>query len=276
MSSALPPEEGSNPHYKNTTLMSNNLSNIVRKINRFELKYMVSIQEAQQFKKDIQAYLVPDPNGDAGGYYNLSSLYYDSPGLRFYWEKIDGIRYRRKLRIRHYENSHPITPTTPVFVEIKQRLNRVTQKRRVVLPYDAALRLCTHRQAPDHHPKDAPVIDEILSMAWQYDLRPASVVRYARQAFIGTDYDIGLRVTFDKDLRYRANPLDLNVNDGDLRMFPAERVIIEIKANERVPYWLTELVAQNNLNLMRVSKYCRSIEMAERAPVPGWRLLPAY
>jgi SPX domain protein involved in polyphosphate accumulation len=248
-----------------------NLSHTIRKFNRFELKYLMPIKAAEAFKRALRAYLVPDDHGDSVGCYGLSSLYYDGPHFCFYWEKVDGIKFRRKLRIRHYESSEPLTAGTPVFVEIKQRLNRVTQKRRVLLPYGEALRLCDGRQVPEHAPQDAAVIDEIHGMLWQYNLRPASVVRYTRQALVGTDYDIGLRVTFDTDLSYRANHLALCAETGGLQLLPPDWTVVEIKVNERIPYWLTELVAAHNLNLVRVSKYCRSIELAQNLATPAWR-----
>ena len=252
------------------------LSHIIRKFNRFELKYLVPIQDAERFKQALKTNLVPDDHGDSVGCYYLSSLYYDSSDFRFYWEKVDGIKFRRKLRIRHYESAGPLTADTPVFVEIKQRVSRVTQKRRILLPYREALRLCDERQIPEassfaQTSHDAEVIDEILSMCWQYNLRPASIVRYARQALIGTDYDIGLRVTFDTDLSYRAGDLELQTDDSGLLLFPPDWTVIEIKVNERIPYWLTELVAVHNLSLVRVSKYCRSVELAQHLAAPAWR-----
>ena len=240
------------------------LSHTIRKFNRFELKYLVPIQAAEQFKQALRAYLVPDDHGNSSGRYCISSLYYDGPDFRFYWEKVDGIKFRRKLRIRRYayESAEPVAADTSVFVEIKQRLNRITQKRRVRLPYGEALRLCNERQIPEHTRRDAAVVDEITSMLWQYDLRPVSVVSYVRQALVGTEYDIGLRVTFDTDLSYLADHLGLDERTGNLLLFPPDWAVVEIKANERVPYWLTELVAVHNLHLVRVSKYCRSIELA--------------
>ncbi len=242
-----------------------NLSHTIRKFNRFELKYLVTLRQAESFKKALGAFLTPDDHGDAGGSYELASLYYDSPGLRCYWEKVDGLRFRRKLRIRRYVGEESLEGQTPVFVEIKQRLDRVTQKRRVLLPYQVALRLCEQHEPPEAELEapDRAVIDEILSMGWQYDLRPTSVVTYARQALVGSEFDIGLRVTFDKDLRYRVHNLRLEEPDTGLFLFPPDWVVVEIKVNERIPYWLTELVAQHNLSLVRVSKYCRSIEMAQ-------------
>jgi len=264
------------------------LSHAIRRFNRFELKYLVPIRAAERFKEALRANLVPDDHGDQAGCYYLSSLYYDSPDYRCYWEKVDGIRFRRKLRIRCYETAGPLASDTPVFVEIKQRVNRVTQKRRVLLPYGQALRLCDERQAPQAGERsesrsasgadersgsrsasgaESAVIDEILAMAWEYDLRPASIVRYARQALVGSEYDIGLRVTFDTDLTYRVGDLPaLHEPKSGLLLFPPDWAVVEIKVNERIPYWLTELVAIHNLSLVRVSKYCRSIELAQNLP----------
>jgi hypothetical protein len=252
----------------------NHLSHTIRKFNRFELKYLVSIQQAEAFRKTLTAYLVPDQHGDALGLYELSSLYYDSPDYRFYWEKMDGIRYRRKLRIRHYMNSQPLHGDQPVYIEIKQRLNRVTQKRRVVLAYQDALQLCNNRQPPAGAPEDQAVLDEVMSMLWQYDLHPASVVTYSRLALVGTDFDIGLRVTFDRDLRSRIHSLSLMDSQYDTYLYPPDLCIIEIKANECIPYWLTEEVAKHQLNLIRVSKYCRSIELnaAVKLSPSGFRM----
>ncbi|MBI3169035.1 MAG: polyphosphate polymerase domain-containing protein [Chloroflexi bacterium] len=240
-----------------------NLSHTIRRFNRFELKYLVSLKEAEVFKKALRTYLLADEHGNGNGRYALASLYYDSPDFRCYWEKVDGVRFRRKLRIRCYETDELLMEDTPVFVEIKQRLDRVTQKRRVVLPYSEALRLCNERQMPDHvAPEDEAVMDEIYAYLWQYNLRPVSIVRYERQAFIGTDYDLGLRVTFDTSLSYQVHQLRLEEQASNLPMVSPDRTVMEIKVNERIPYWLTEMIAAYNLRMIRISKYCRSIELA--------------
>jgi SPX domain protein involved in polyphosphate accumulation len=119
-----------------------NISHTIRRFNRFELKYLITLREAERFKTALRAYLIDDEHGSGNGSYALTSLYYDSPDFRCYWEKVDGIKFRRKLRIRRYETEAPLTADTPVFIEIKQRLDRVTQKRRVILPYRDALLLC--------------------------------------------------------------------------------------------------------------------------------------
>ena len=260
--------------------MNTKLNHTIRKFNRFELKYLITLQQAEKLKDALRAYMHPDEHGNDNGRYALASLYFDSPDLRCYWEKEYGIRYRRKLRLRRYEGSENITAgetlteETSIFVEVKQRIDRVTQKRRAVLPYSEALRLCNDRQIPDHAPEDKAVIEEIYVYLWQYNLRPVSIVRYNRQAFIGTAYDLGLRVTFDTALTFQAHPLHLHEAPSGLPMMPANRVVMEVKVNERIPSWLSELIANHNLRVERVSKYCRSIENAQNMPALRWRYLP--
>jgi hypothetical protein len=250
----------------------NNLSHTIRKFNRFELKYLITLQQAERFKSGLRAYLMPDEHGKNNGRYTVSSLYYDSPGFRCYWEKLDGLKIRRKLRIRRYESSEVLTEEMPVFLEIKQRVDRVTQKRRAILPYGEALWLCNDRQIPAHTAGDEEVIHEIFVLLCQYNLRPASIVRYDRQAFIGTDYDIGLRVTFDTSLSFQSHQLHLHEQPSGLPMLDPGLVVMEVKVNERIPYWLTDMIAAHNLQLARFSKYCRSIEAAKNVPSTPWRI----
>ena len=249
----------------------NNLSHTIRTFNRFELKYLLSLPQAERFKAALRAYLVPDDHGHGNGRYALSSLYFDSPDLRCYREKLDGIKFRRKLRIRQYETGEALTEESPVFVEVKQRVDRVTQKRRACLPYAGALRLCHDRQLPSHAPGDDAILDEVLVFLWRYNLRPASIVRYERQAFTGTEYDLGLRVTFDSSLSFQAHPLHLHEPPSGLPMLRTDRVVMEIKVNERIPYWLSGLIAAHNLQMVRFSKYCRSIAAAQKMPATQWR-----
>jgi hypothetical protein len=58
-------------------------------------------------------------------------------------------------------------------------------------------------------------------------------------------------------------------------MLPASLVVMEIKVNERLPYWLTQMIAAHNLQVRRVSKCCRSIEAARNLPPTQRRCLPA-
>ena len=244
----------------------NNFYQSMRNFNRFELKYLVDLKQAEQIKSVLMHYMTRDTNGSSSGRYTISSLYYDSPSHKCYWEKENGLKFRRKLRIRHYVNDQMLVDETPVFLEIKQRVDRVTQKRRIRLPYKDALLLCNDRQIPEHYPSDRAVISEIYVFVWQNNLAPACIVSYDRQAFIGTVYDAGLRVTFDTNITYQVHPLRLHESHNNLPLMSPDNVILEIKVNERIPYWLTEVIAAHNLQLYRISKYCCSMDAAWEIP----------
>ncbi len=153
-----------------------------------------------------------------------------------------------------------------MFVEIKQRIDRVTQKRRAVLPYGDALDLCDERIVPDHEERDAAVVDEAFELVVRHNLQPSCITTYQREPWVGGEYDPGLRLTIDFDLRYRVHDLWLDSKHAGRFMFPPQYAVLEIKANDRVPYWLTHLVARNNLQLTRTSKYCTSLEVSGYGP----------
>ncbi|KAB8194622.1 VTC domain-containing protein [Nonomuraea phyllanthi] len=241
--------------------------------NRYEIKYLVDTAEAAELREEIGQRLDPDRHsGDRG--YGIWSVYYDTRQLRFYWEKIEGLKFRRKLRVRHYGDRFAVEDGTPVFVEIKQRVNRVTQKRRVRLPYRDALRLCDGRRMVEHEPAQRAFLEEVLDLVLRLDLRAVAMTGYIRHAYVGRDADVGLRVTFDHRVRGRDRDLHLGADAQNRLIVPARKTIVEVKANERVPYWLTDLTARRNLQVVRVSKYCQSVEAHGLAPrsifhVPG-------
>ena len=223
------------------------------------------VSVATELKRELEQYMSKDRYGQEGQY-TISSLYYDSQDFRFYWEKIEGIKYRRKLRIRRYVDEGVFDDDSLVYVEIKQRVDRVTQKRRVTMTYRQALDLCNEGIVPPHAEEDAAVIQEIESMVRLYALEPQSITTYQREAFVGADCDIGLRITFDTGIAYSRDDLDLAHHHRDDLMISPDMTIMEIKTNERIPYWVTELVARYNLRLIRVSKYCQSLEAAQVVP----------
>ncbi|HUG06716.1 MAG TPA: polyphosphate polymerase domain-containing protein [Candidatus Limnocylindria bacterium] len=237
----------------------------VRMFNRYEFKYLADQRTVAAFRAGLGSRVDRDRHG-ARGFYQVWSRYYDTADLSFYWQKIDGIRFRRKLRVRHYGEPDLITGETPVWVEIKQRLNRVTQKRRVLLPYAEALRLCAGQDPGTLIGHDVRVAEEIVGFVSTLALRPITVVGYVREALLGRDEDGGLRITIDSRLRGRDRDLDLHAAAENRLLVNPEVSVIELKVNERVPYWLTEHIALHGLRLVRLSKYCQSIEAFHGVP----------
>jgi SPX domain protein involved in polyphosphate accumulation len=228
----------------------------VRSFNRYELKYLLAHARASAFVADLGGYCRADPHSDPERGYPVYSLYWDSPDLDFFWEKIDGQKYRRKLRLRRY------TGGEYAFVEIKQRIDRTVQKRRVRLPLELAARVFTARgvDVEAEYEVSDPVGQEALFLSRTFDLRPTMAVLYRRRAWFG-NYDSELRITLDSRVQYDPRALDIRepFETGNYALAP-ESCVLEIKYNDRVPIWLTALVARHELPVVRYSKYCAAID----------------
>jgi hypothetical protein len=231
----------------------------IHRFNRYEIKYLVPEHGIPELRDRLSRRMAVDAN-TGGALERVSSLYYDTRDFRFYWEKIEGLKFRRKLRIRAYGEPDSINEDSQVFVEIKQRTNRVTQKRRVALPYRYALMLCSGKPVPDDIGIRPAFANEVLTMVTAGDLQPAAVTTYLRDPYIGVDADIGMRITIDHRVCGRRLDLDLSTDAMNQFLIPQKLAILEVKANERVPTWFTDLAAEFELSTARISKYCKAIE----------------
>jgi SPX domain protein involved in polyphosphate accumulation len=229
---------------------------LVRSFNRYELKYVIHASQIDAITQDVLHQMAPDRHGDASGSYVISSLYFDSADLKMLSSKVIGSRYRRKLRVRMY--GEDATPDAMAMVEIKQRLGRTTQKRRVVLPLRDGLRLCQGGQASTDRddPTDRQVSEEIRALALALQLRPACTISYRRRAFVGSAFEPGLRITFDTDVWASPPRLDFCAEPPSRFLLPRDWAILEIKVDDKVPRWIVELVTRHGCQLRRVSKYC--------------------
>jgi hypothetical protein len=245
-------------------------STMVRRFNRYELKYVIPVQRSAAIMKDLEGFVVPDPHGGVEGY-RLVSLYYDSPGLDFFWAKIDGLRFRRKLRIRIYP-AREIECTPRAMVEIKQRTNRTVQKRRIELPLEAAEGLAGGlvglRDLGSLDELDQEVASEVLYLVSAMHLAPSAITAYRRVAYVGSRYESGLRITFDLDLRGRTHALRVNADVDNLPLLSPEWCVLEIKSDDTVPDWVTSLLARHRCQMQRVSKYCAAVAKLSGKQIP--------
>jgi len=226
--------------------------------NRFEIKYLVPCKEIPRLVADLGAYVYQDPNGDDQWGYPIYSVYWDSPDRYFFWEKIEGLKFRRKLRFRRYGDSRD------VFLEIKQRDDRTLQKRRCRMPVeqaeglfaDLAVGMGSLRQDDVD-----PVVAEAAVMCHRHRLKPAVSVRYRRRAFFA-HFEPGLRITFDTRIQYRRATESSEVRPFDVGKYVLDpRVsVMEVKFTGQVPLWLARTTTRHGLQIVRMSKYCTAVD----------------
>jgi SPX domain protein involved in polyphosphate accumulation len=231
---------------------------MIRRFNRYELKYVLPAWQCDAIIADLDGFATPDEHGGSTGY-PVTSLYYDSPNFDCFWAKIDGIKFRRKVRLRIYPHAD-IEKTERGMVEIKQRINRTVQKKRLELPLPLAEQLCAGTLEPKSlDDMDQEVANEVRYLVNALDLRPTAITAYHRRAFIGNRYDSGLRITFDSDLRGRTHALRVNEATENHRFAPPDWSIMEVKSDDAIPDWVTSLLARHSCSLQRVSKYCAAL-----------------
>src|SRR5882672_12799942 len=102
---------------------------------RFELKYLIPEDTALKVRDFVRCYLDFDEYsvGKPNYSYPVHSLYLDSDDLKLYWDTINGDKNRFKLRLRYYSTN----ADTPVFFEIKRRMNNCILKQRGGIPQDS-------------------------------------------------------------------------------------------------------------------------------------------
>jgi hypothetical protein len=231
-----------------------------RAFNRYEVKYVVPQRKADAFIQELEPYLVTDPHGRDEWGYMVQSVYWDSDDLALFWEKVEGLERRRKLRLRRYgaDSEH-------VFVEIKQRLDRTVQKRRTQWSLDQARRAFDLGQplSSDDGPDPGDDVGrEALEMFHRYRLRPRMSVSYIRKAYF-CRYEPGLRITFDRMIRFDPFRLDVSEpSDGGRYMLDPRLTVMEVKFNHRVPVWLCKAAQRRGFEMVRLSKYCTAVDRA--------------
>jgi hypothetical protein len=224
-------------------------------MNRFEVKYLVATTIVASLLEEFAEYTQPDPHDDGGGY-RVYSVYWDTDDFRFFWEKIEGLKFRRKLRFRRYGD------TPAVFAEVKQREDRTVQKRRLVWPADRVASVFGDgdRRVDWGAIEGDSVATEIGMMIERMHLRPRMAVSYRRRALLGA-FDPELRLTFDGRIQYHHARLDIGqpFDVGRYALDP-RATVFEVKYNHRAPAWLVKAVARHGFQMVRMSKYCNAVD----------------
>ncbi len=229
----------------------------IRSFNRFELKYHLHYEQASHLLNLIKPYIKQDTYNIENGFYRIVTLYYDSPEFFCFWEKLDGFKFRRKVRIRLYDD----TPDR-AFLEIKQRIDRTIQKRRILGNRNEIIQYLDLWTPKGDDYLSGPVYEEALNLVYGLHLEPQIIVSYNREAYFGV-YESGLRITFDRNLCFEKYHDKFCFKRGNSKYFMKPwDVILEVKFNEVVPTWLCSALNSMNFEISRISKYCHAINKA--------------
>lgn len=227
---------------------------------RYEIKYLIPFRMYQALIQELQKKMTVDRNGDEFGCYNITSLYFDSPDKRIYYETRNKARFRQKLRLRIYDSA---TLQDNAFFEMKKKYKKRVNKRRTSIRLQGAYDYLNGVLQPENtYISNHQIFKEIDAFRSLYHLQPENIVSYDRQAFSGIE-DKDLRVTFDYNLRCRNNDLRIENGPGGYHFVEKDLVVMEVKVDHSVPLWLARLISDFGCPKDSVSKFCTSADVLE-------------
>ncbi|WP_455389680.1 polyphosphate polymerase domain-containing protein [Petrachloros mirabilis] len=223
---------------------------------RSEHKFLVHHSTRTHLLELCARYLIADPLATHNGCSPVLSLYYDTPTLDFYDDKLAGFGQRHKVRLRTYGLS--FRPGQLTFLEIKQRLNDGIRKIRWRIT-DFTMQHLEPSYWVEHSPPAAAIFNMLSA---RHHLRPSVQVWYQREAYASVR-EPDVRITFDSNLiaMFPGERLDRDVTHEPLRaILPDNMLILEFKANDRLPGWLTSTAATLELQERPIPKYVLAVD----------------
>ena len=201
---------------------------------RFEKKYLLNPYQYSVLKAEIDKRFEPDKYGET----KICNLYLDTSDYVLIRRSIDKPVFKEKIRLRTYGVP---TDSTTAFLELKRKFNKIVYKRRIHMDYDKSLE-CVNGNYSIFD--DKQISKEIKYFFELYgDIRPRFYISYDRCAFFYKETS-DIRITFDKNLVWRDNDLDLRLGSYGEHLLPPDYTLMEIKVPNTVPLWLAELLSK--------------------------------
>lgn len=212
---------------------------------RIETKYLLDEDQYRMLQVRLKNIAKVDEYGETP----ILNVYFDTPGYQLINTSLEKPAYKEKLRLRSYGIPKEETET---FIEIKKKYKGIVYKRRIKMTYiESMAYLC------ERHPiKEPSQISREIDYFFRYyeGIRPMMAISYERIAMAGI-YDPALRITFDKNIRWRTENLDLGKgNDGRGILQPGQ-YLMELKIAGAISLELAHIFSELNIRQISFSKY---------------------
>ncbi|MGI6402735.1 MAG: polyphosphate polymerase domain-containing protein [Oscillospiraceae bacterium] len=214
---------------------------------RRETKYLLDLGSAYCLQQRLEKVLPVDRPGEPDGYL-VRSLYFDSIHDQDYYDKVDGLETRRKIRLRIYS-----TADTTAKLEVKEKQGSDQWKRSASLPKEDAQLLIQRdydRLLQKYH---SPFLQAVLHKMQMEGYVPKTIVEFRRLAYMGQANNT--RITFDT--RLAATEANFDLFSPQLPLYPIlYPVILEVKYNHFLLSYMKDLLHLADQIPVSTSKYC--------------------
>ena len=220
---------------------------------RHELKFAIPYADYAAMRLRLKKVMKTDPHTVADGRYLIRSVYFDNSDDKALREKIDGIAWREKFRIRYYNDDFSF-----IALEKKMKVDSLCLKYDVRITEEECRRILGGDTAfMKEHP--AELLRELYAKMQYQRLRPRVLVSYVREPYI---YPAGnVRVTFDSQIRttlFHREFLEERVSDISATDTPQD-MFLEVKYDAFLPEIIQDLIQVPGIRQQAFSKYgaCR-------------------
>lgn len=224
---------------------------------RYELKYRLTVGQYRAVRAEIDKRLSPDAFGET----TIQSLYYDTADNRLVRASLEKPMYKEKLRLRCYGLNDS---DKDVYLEMKRKYDGIVYKRRISCKEQEVNKLFAGKYPDSQIGKELGYFLDFYG-----ELLPKILILYDRAAFLDTEGD--LRVTFDRNIRYRTAGLDFQTSLKGEKLLPEDTVLMELKCGMSLPLWLCNLLCRENIQKQSFSKYGTAYEREYRKAINSRR-----
>ena len=233
---------------------------------RYEFKFPLDLRKREEVELEVANFMSFDGHvhPELHNAYYVRSLYYENDAATHYYEKIDGVKERRKFRLRTYGKE--FEQSLPIYLEEKNRDGDRVRKHRIPIDSSHLPAFCSSERYTELHEVFSGVylVDRFLFDAFRRSLKPKLLVDYVRRPYVSA-YDMNFRVTFDSVLM-SAKTDSLFPPDGEnWRHSFAGFTILEVKFHRRIPAWFHRIIQAHNLRRVSFSKFCKGMEATNQA-----------
>jgi len=222
---------------------------------RHELKFKISNSAAEVLKHKLSLIMNKDKFAKyKDGSYTIKSLYFDDRESTSYYEKIDGVLYRKKYRIRIYNDDDRF-----IRLEKKMKHNNLTAKEQVLISKEIYSKILDGR-INDINDAEG-LLEEFINEIKYKSLVPSIIVDYHRTAYTYQISDV--RITFDSNIK--SGLYNYNLFENNAPLYSVDEIgkqVMEVKFNEILPLHIANLLQDIPSCREAVSKFaiCRGIK----------------
>ena len=223
---------------------------------RKEINFSISKTMAEVLKQRLSLIMSVDTNSyNSDNSYLIRSLYFDNENSDAYYEKMDGVEYRKKYSIRIYNFDDKF-----IRLECKYKHNNMTSKDQILIDKELCSKIINGKIDEIDLTKD----NLLRQFALDYRLNrlnPSIIVDYNRVAF--TYHVSDVRITFDSQIKsgmYNYNLFDKNATTYSV--IDDNQMVLEVKFNEILPESIALILQTVPTFRQAFSKFaaCRNIK----------------